>query len=487
MIMAPLKGKIENTVNEKERNEYHLMYRNADRLLKLIDQLLDLSKLEDRSIELEKPVVETNHFFKIIAASFSSLAEHKKINFVSDVPGQNTHLEFDPDIIQKVCNNLLSNAFKFTPEGGKIDFMVNYHQEKLTITVSDSGSGIPKEDQYKVFDRFFQSSNGTHLGTGIGLALTKELVEFHGGIINLKSAQNVGSNFTVTIPVKKAEAMETKPAITRSPIPIHERLSFNNTSENDLSDESPVILIIEDNPDLRSYLSETLNGIYSVHLSENGADGISKAKEIIPDLIISDVMMPEKDGMEVCRELKEATETNHVPIILLTARADQESKLEGLTIGADDYLLKPFDPVELKARISNLLEQRSKLKEKYAQMLLLEPTEMEITSSEELFLKTATEVVSKHIEDSGFSAEQFCSEMEMSRMQLHRKLTALTGQSATAFVRHQRLMRASQLLQAGEPVSQVGYAVGFSSLSYFTKNFKQEFGISPSEYGLKVG
>ncbi|MFZ1807883.1 MAG: tetratricopeptide repeat protein [Cyclobacteriaceae bacterium] len=484
LIMAPLKERISDTTSEKDRHSYQVMYRNADRLLNLIDQLLDLSKLESKSVELKKLGTEVGHFFKIIVASFSSLAEHKKIRFNCSLPVGNQSIDVDQDVIQKICYNLLSNAFKFTTDEGEVSFIVTLQNNKLKITVSDTGSGIPTQDREKVFDRFFQSSNGTQLGTGIGLALTKELVEFHGGQITLEDSSAKGSTFTVAIPVQSTQDFTV--AQEQFVIPSLDHLMIESEEENNLAEHKPVVLIIEDNPDLRNYLAEILGETYTVCQASNGALGVVKAKEIIPDLIISDVMMPEKDGVEVCIDLKTATETDHIPIILLTARADQESKIRGLTTGADDYLLKPFDPKELRVRISNLLAQRVKLKEKYSQLLLLEPAEMEVASAQDLFLRKAKEIVSAHLDDSDFSSEAFCAEVGMSRMQLHRKLKALTGQSATAFVRHQRLIKASQLLGRGEPVSQVAYAVGFSSLSYFTKNFKQEFGVAPSEYVVRA-
>ncbi|MDN5213418.1 tetratricopeptide repeat protein [Fulvivirgaceae bacterium BMA12] len=482
LIMAPLKDKIDKSTDAKETAEYHMMYKNADRLFNLINQLLDLSKLEAGSVQLEKSQVEVTHFFKIIIASFSSMAEYKKIDFKSDIPEEQIWLQFDEDIVQKVCYNLLSNAFKFTPEGGEINLLVNVEAEWLKITISDSGAGIAEEDQEKIFDRFFQSSNGQQLGTGIGLALTKQLVEFHQGKVWLHSATDEGTTFIVEIPVSAAEASETLSVQTHPNQFRQDQLSIEDDVATDDQTKGPVILIVEDDPDLRNYLSTLLFDSYTIHKSNNGVEGIEKAREIIPDLIISDVMMPEKDGMEVCKVLKTSPETDHIPIILLTARADQESKLRGLATGADDYLLKPFDPKELKVRVSNLLSQREKLKSKYSKLLLLQPAEIEISSTQESFLKQAMEIVNKHMDDSSFSAAQFCTEIGLSRMQLHRKLTAMTGHSTSAFVRHQRLIRASQLLAAGEQVSQVAYAVGFENVSYFGKVFKEEYGVVPSEY-----
>jgi DNA-binding response OmpR family regulator/anti-sigma regulatory factor (Ser/Thr protein kinase) len=480
LIMAPLKEKMEVSVNQKEQEEYGMMYRNADHLFNLINQLLDLSKLENGKIKLEKSVLELSHFFKIIAASFSSLAEYRHIDFSSEIQDETIWVELDQDIIQKICYNLLSNAFKFTPEDGCVLLKVEFSQPHLKITISDTGSGIPIEDQDKVFNRFFQSSHTNQLGTGIGLALTKELVEFHQGKIRLSSTAGKGTTFFIEIPVDQISAPDKQETAVKFNTPF----DFNTiqNKNNGHGKVGPLILIIEDNPDLRGYLGELFQGNYIIHKSHNGAEGIQKAMEIIPDLIICDVMMPEKDGMEVCEALKKAAETNHIPIILLTAKVNQESKLHGLTIGADDYLSKPFDPKELKIRVSNLLEQRRILKAKYAKLLLLQPDEIEVSSSDELFLKKVMGIVSRNMEDSEFTVDKFSLEVGMSRMQLHRKLSALTGYSSMTFVRHQRLHRATQLLIAGEPVSQVAYAVGFAGLSSFTRAFKKEFHVAPSEY-----
>ena len=482
LIMAPLKDRMESD-NVKEQEEAVMMYRNADRLLKLIDQILDLSKLESGKLGITKSFINVTSLFQVIAASFSSLAEHQRIHFTKDIAHMDDLVEVDEDILQKICYNLLSNAFKFTSAGGSVFFNVQLEDHVLSVVVHDSGPGLTKREKERVFDRFYQSADGAKTGTGIGLALTKELVELHGGKISVQSKSQAGSSFLVTIPVKTVQSS------AQAEVTTHEIKKTTHSAEfspEEIVKHGPAILIIEDNEDLRTYLAKTLQNDYTIYQSPNGEEGVNKAKEIIPDLIISDVMMPIKDGIEVCQDLKSETETNHIPIILLTARADQESKLSGLRHGADNYLLKPFDPNELRIRVVNLLEQRKVLKEKYGRLLMLKPHEIEITTSDESFLKQSLEVVNQHLDDPNFDIELFSKEVGLSRMQLHRKLTALSGLSATAFVRHQRLIRASKLLEGGESVSQVAYAVGFSSVSYFTKNFKKEFGVSPSEYAVKV-
>ncbi len=482
LLMGPLKEKINASGSTEDKALLKMMYRNADRLYQLINQLLDLSKLEHGKLEIHKTSVEVNSFFRIIAASFNSLAEAKNINFTSTIPDKDLILEFDKDIIEKACNNLLSNAFKFTPEEGSVSLRAQIENDKLVIMVSDTGPGIRSEEQENIFGRFYQTPGTEKFGTGIGLALTRELVELHAGQISIDSQPPLGATFMIKIPV-----LNTGAALSYETLELH-RLGAENTSSNGNSNgsedvrEGPSILIIEDNPDLQGYLTELLGRRNKIFSADNGEAGIQKAKEIIPDLIITDVMMPGKSGVEVCQILKNAVETNHIPIILLTARADQESRLEGLTVGADVYLQKPFDPEELDIVVSNLLEQRSKLKDKYVRLLKLVPEEIEIVNTEEKFLQNVMKIVNQNLTNPEYTTEQFCKDTGLSRMQLHRKLSSLTGYSASAFIRHQRVIRAASLLESGMSVSEVAYAAGFGSLSYFTNVFKKEYGTTPSAY-----
>ncbi|MEO1050815.1 MAG: tetratricopeptide repeat protein [Bacteroidota bacterium] len=482
LIMGPLKEKIIATKSPKDKAQLEMMYRNADRLYQLINQLLDLSKLEDGKLTLQKSKVNVCKYFRVIAASFTSLAEYKQIAFKCLIPESTIEVEFDKEIVEKASNNLLSNAFKFTPEGGSVTLAVSVEKRSLVIKVSDSGPGIRQEDQTKVFDRFYQTPGAEKLGTGIGLALTKELVELHQGTISLESKPQEGSTFIVRIPIEKVDEIKANEEVVVNKLEGISIPKSEEYSDEESTIEGPKILVVEDNPDLQDYLGELMGKQYKIYKAGNGEEGIKMAKEIIPDLIISDVMMPIKSGMEVCDELKNALETNHIPIVLLTARADQESKLKGLTTGADVYLQKPFDPQELSVIVSNLLEQRVKLKEKYAKLIQLAPEEIEITSNQEIFLQQVMKIVNEHLDNPEFSVEQFCKETGLSRMQLHRKLSSLTGFSTTAFIRHQRVLRAAKLLESGMPVSDVAYATGFGSLSYFTNVFKKEHGVTPSAY-----
>ncbi len=480
LLMAPLKEKIDSSKSEKEQKDFEMMLRNAEQLFNLINELLELSKLESGKLELTLDPTSPEDFFRLISASFESFAASKEIQYSFQYIGMGEPVLLDQQLLIKSCNNLLSNALKFTPSGGKVTFNVSSQPNELLISISDTAGGFTEEESEQIFDRFFQFPQHQKLGTGIGLALTRELIKLHNGHINVETQKGYGTIFRIALPVKVAA---TTDRIERP------NVSATNLQEDvleaysgDIHEDEKLILVIEDNQDLANYLSKILESEYSVITSMNGIDGIESAKQHVPDLIVSDVMMPGKTGIEVCEELKQANETDHIPIVLLTAKTDQSSKLQGLTTGADDYINKPFDPSELKVRVANLLLQREKLREKFTRIIKLQPSELEITNPEEVFLKKIMEIVEAHLSDSEFTAEQFGFEVGLSRMQLHRKLTALTGMSTTNFIRQQRLTRASQMLTAGENVSQVAYAVGFGSLSYFTRSFKKHFGITPSDF-----
>ncbi len=475
LIIAPIKDRLKQH-SGKDEEFFNRMLRNAESLDELIKQLLDLAKLEKGKYEMKQEVLEASRLFKVIAASYESLAVMNGIDFEIAIPDQEQWLELDQDLIKKICNNLLSNAFKFTPKQGSIRFKVSYN-ELLKIEVSDTGPGIPREDQHRIFDRFYQVEGPKSTGTGIGLALTKELVEAAAGKIVLESKHGEGTSFIVSLPIKVAV-----PQTLGQSEMAHKAEHQEIVVDPSFSPEKQNLLIIEDNADLRSYVSGLFTEDYNVYTATNGREGVKEAMETIPDLIISDIMMDEMDGLEVCQHLKSDQKTDHIPIVLLTARADQETKLTGLKHGADAYLLKPFESEELKAIAQNLVVQRQKLRDKYTESAA-EKTSEPVTHP---FIQKSEEIVQQYLSNESFSVDDFAREVGMSRMQLHRKLKAMTGLSATAFVRHHRLSKARRLLEQGEPVSQVAYAVGFSSLAYFTKSFKEQFGNVPSQIGKTV-
>ena len=475
LIKAPIKDRLKKSSGAEEDDFLNLVLRNAENLDELIKQLLDLAKLEKGKYELNNSPVEATRFFRVLAASYESLSVMKGITFDVIVPKEEKWLELDGDLLRKLCNNLLSNAFKFTPENGSIILEIGYN-DSLNIRVWNSGKGIPDEEQHLIFDRFYQAEGPRSSGTGIGLALTKELTEVAGGQITLESDAENGTTFSISLPLIAAEP------IAAEILPADETGSEVMNNEPSFLPERQNLLIIEDNEDLRGYLSGIFQPHFNTYVAVNGKAGITEAMETIPDLIISDIMMDEMDGLEVCRLLKSDQRTDHIPIILLTAKTDQETKLTSIQHGADAYLLKPFESEELKALVNNLIDQRQKLRGKYADTRLAEKDEADTHP----FIQKCEEVTGHNLSNEAFTADEFAREMAMSRMQLHRKLKAMTGLSTTAFVRHQRLLKAKSLLEHGEPVSQVAYAVGFSSLAYFSKSFKEEFGMLPSQAANQV-
>ena len=524
LILGPL-GKLRSQISGGAKKDLDMMQRNAKRLQNLINQLLSLSKLESGKMKLQAQEVNIVYLVNRYMQSFESLAKQKNIKFKFSSSEENILLFVDRDKIEKILYNLLSNAFKFTGEGGLIEVAVcsrqlakksrqyavgnneavancklqtaNFAGQWAEIIVSDTGHGIPLEKLHHIFDRFYQVDDNytkDQEGTGIGLALTKELVELHHGRIIVESQLEKGTTFTVFLPFGK-EHLELKEIV--KPV---ESVNLEDTQEQfiephiqevisddvtKMEDTKPLLLIVEDNDDLRSYVRSCLTNDYQITEAIDGDVGLQKAIEKIPDLVISDVMMPKMDGMELCRRLKTDERTSHIPIILLTAKAAMEDKLEGLETGADDFLTKPFDPDELLVRIRNLIQLRRKLKEIILKNIgsVNQLTISGITSMDQKFLKKAVEVVEKFISDDKFTVELFGKEMAMSRVQLHRKLTALVEQSASEFIRTIRLNRAAILLkEKSGNIAEIAYDVGFNNPSYFSECFRKQFGKLPSEY-----
>jgi signal transduction histidine kinase/DNA-binding response OmpR family regulator len=539
LILGPIrKWRVETSrrdVSTKEMdNDFEMMERNAQRLLRLINQLLDLSKLEGGAMKLRASRGNIVPFVKGLASSFESSADVRRVAVSIHADRDEIEVCFDKDKMEKILTNLLSNAFKFTPEGGDVRVEIRNPQSAIQnhieITIADTGIGIPSDELPRVFDRFYQvdsSQTREHEGSGIGLALTKELVELHHGTISVRSEVGKGTEFTVRLPLGRehlkdeevVEGGERQPTTESLRIPLerdevrHGKKDETSTDGRAIShpdqivppsriphesgildsgtsslestprnDGKPLVLVVEDNADVRAYMREYLVTDYDVQEAHDGAEGIEKAREIIPDLIISDVMMPKKDGYELCKALKLDEKTSHIPIILLTAKAGTENKIEGLETGADDYLTKPFDAKELLVRVKNLIDLRRKLRERFSVGQVLKPGDIAVISIDDAFLQKAMAVVEQRMGDEEFGVEQLRDELGMSRTQLHRKLTALTNQSAGDFIRYMRLQRAKQLLEqdAGN-ISEIAYQVGFNSVAYFTKCFREQFGVVPSE------
>ena len=471
------------------QEQYNLIYKNARKLLSLINQLLDLSSIDAGKMKLEVEYADLIKFIKGIIASFQQLAESKniKLEFNSAIDILETF--FDKDKIEKIISNLLSNALKFSNNGGNITISISKMEEDVNIIVTDNGIGISSQDIKNVFNRFYKAeSSSIQEGTGIGLALVKELVELHHGSITVNSELNKGTRFDIKLPLNKElykdVIVEKKQKLKFEPKPLDmQKPEDKNDFEFEKTEDAPKILIVEDNIDLQRFIKENIGKQYSVFESANGIEGMEKSFELIPDLIISDIKMPEMDGIEFCQKIKNDERTSHIPVILLTARSTLENKLEGLETGADDYMTKPFKIQELQIRVSNLIEQRKKLRQRFRKEFLIEPKEIAITSSDEKFLTRILEILEHNYTNENFTADEFSKKAGLSRMQLHRKLSAVTDQSASEFIRNFRLKRAVNLLSVKKGnISEISFEVGFSNPSYFAECFKNLFGSSPSEF-----
>jgi signal transduction histidine kinase/ligand-binding sensor domain-containing protein/DNA-binding response OmpR family regulator len=498
LILGPSESIIAETFEEKTKKKAGSIKRNANRLLNLINQLLDLSKLEAGRLTLETSYGNIVTFTKGVAMSFESLAERKDIVLKIKSASDEIELYFDKEKMEKVFINLLANAFKFTPGGSKITISVSETDNNFVeIKIKDTGIGIPEEELPKLFDRFYQvdsSHTRERGGTGLGLALAKELVELHLGSIKVESEEKKWTEVTVSLPLGKEHLLPEEILVADEPLEEIKILVEEEGESTSLQVDKPlpediikyktIILVVEDNADVREYIKDSLVNEYYIEEAANGEQGLRKAEKIIPDLIISDIMMPKMDGNELTRRLKNDERTSHIPIILLTAKSEQESKLEGLETGADAYLTKPFDIKELQIRIKNLINLRRKLQQKFShgKIVTIKGKKKKLSSLDEKFMKKALEVIEKNISEETFSIEDFGKEVGMSRMQIHRKLKALTGKSASHYIRSVKLFKAKEIIVKHEAtISEIAYSLGFSSPAYFTRCFKEEYGHPPSD------
>ena len=480
----------------KTRDRLKMIKQNSDLLLKLINQLMDLARLESGGLTVTKTECDLNHFLSVLANSFSSLAVQKNIEMSVKLPS-NRYLAFlDKDKLETILTNLISNAIKFSPSGGRVNLAAmtsakdndSDGEAMLSILVKDSGIGIPHDLQAKVFDRFFQvSESHKEFGTGIGLALVKELTEMMGGNITLTSEPGNGSEFQLTLPITIIRTLNDAEVLTQPSIPESESINgFSVAQEVNHNGQKPKLLVVEDNADLIKFITSSLGSDYDFLEATDGRQGLETALNEIPELIISDVMMPEMDGITMTEKLKNDIRTSHVPIILLTAKVSEESKLLGLTTGADDYLTKPFNKNELILKVRNAIASRVKIREKLRLELLSETPKLEAISADEQFLVKVKNTILTRLADEQLSVDTLAEEIGFSRAQFYRKVTALTGLPVNELIKRVRLQKAAELLaQQWGPVSQVAYEVGFSNPSYFSKCFKDQFGVLPSEYSLK--
>ncbi len=503
LILSPL-DQILNGSLAGDLKKYHgIMRRNAQRLLELVNQLLDLSKLEAGKMSVQAAPGDLGQFVRSVAFSFESLAVRKNIRFSVDTPKGPVAAWFDRDKLEKVLTNLLSNAFKFTPDDGQVSaaLSVDDNGRAAVITIKDSGIGIPAGQMPHLFERFFQTQNTSDLqaGSGIGLALTKELVELHHGQISAESTEGRGSVFTIRLPLgeevfsENEKAAADLPLLASSPTTLATIVGedANNGQKQSIfpksRDGKDVALVVEDNPDVRLYIREQLEKSFHIVEAENGAAGLQKAQAEMPALVITDLMMPDMDGLALTRSLKTDLRTSHIPVIMLTAKAASEEKIEGFHTGADAYLTKPFDARELVAQAEGLIRARRGLREKFSQSGLM-PSEIAVTSVDEEFLKKIRLSIEENLDDETFGVVELAAKVALSRSQLHRKLTAVTGHGPNEIIRNMRLERAKELLEKGAGnASEVAFMVGFNSLAYFSKSFSDHFGFPPSEVRKGIG
>ncbi len=504
LILGPLEKLRNNTIPTSEiKGHLDVMYRNANQLHQLINQLLDFRKMESGNLKLILKRGDLVSFIAGVVGTFEKFAEEKGIELKFNSLKKEIVTNFDEDKIGKIMNNLLSNAFKFTAKGGKVVVNISLvfdsedqesqHESSekrvIEITVKDTGIGIEPSNLEKIFNRFFQVDNdAAQTGTGIGLALTKELVKLHNGKIFVTSKPGKSSKFTVQLPFDELKISEVpdSPSVAENSSETPLGASTEERANDLAAAGQKIMLLVDDNADVRYFIKSHFSSGYHILEAKDGVEGWNTALRTIPNIIISDVMMPDMDGFEFCRKIRKDERTSHIPILLLTALGSREHEIEGLSQGADDYITKPFDLLILQTKVENILSVRQSLKQKYSGEMMLQPRNVLLSSPDERFLQKAIDVVENNISDPDLDIDRFAAEIGVSRMQLYRKLNALTEMTVKEFVRNIRLKRAAQLLiQKKMNVSEVAYAVGFKDLSHFRKCFRQEFNMSASEYTEK--
>lgn len=490
LIITPLESLIKEVGDVNLKKKLQLIYRNSKELLYLVNQLLDFRRLEMQGEKLFLVKGNIVEFVHSVKSSFDNLAQEEKIFFeIEDKITEELYINFDREKILKVLNNLLSNAFKFTHSGGMVQVVLDTYEAPdgilyFRFSVKDTGVGIPRKELPHIFDRFYQVKNEEDkMGSGIGLHLVKEYVELHSGKIEVESEANKGSSFNVYLPIQSGfESGE----VAKEDI-IQDGQNIDVQSEKDLrANKEYTILLVEDNKEFRYYMSELLSKKYNVLEAEDGEEGEWIATTKFPDLIISDVMMPKVDGLELCKRIKSNIQVSHIPVILLTARSTDESKLFGYESGADEYISKPFNLDILLLRIQKLINEEKARQKSFSQGINIGPGEVTITSVDEQFIGKVCAMIRKNMDNPEYSVEKLSADVGMERTVLYRKLNAIAGQTPSDFIRSIRLKHAAQLLNKGYQVGEVADMVGFNTPKYFTKYFKQAFGVTPSQYKVNL-
>jgi len=486
LIISPIDSLIRNNDNPEQTNQLLMVKRNGRRLLNLVNQLLDFRKMETKELKLNLRKADIIEFIKDVSFSFNDLADQNSITYVFDSEVNSLVTKFDHDKIERILFNLLSNAFKFTASGGHISVLLGLagevSQQLLVIKVIDTGIGISEEKQGKIFERFFQAplpENLLNQGSGIGLSITHEFVKMHGGEISVESEPGNGSCFIINLPVNVEEERLAPATLVERPV----ETVLKPAPDVLVTGKRPVILLVEDNDDMRFYLKDNLKHVFNIVEATNGKDGWQKALALHPNLIVSDVTMPEMNGIDLCKKIRSDNRTAHIPVILLTALTEEQDQLTGLHNGANDYITKPFNFEILLSKINGLLAMQETFKKTYQKQMEIKVQDLAIVSEDEKFLKNTFDCIENNITNYNFSVEELSRQMAMSRVSLYKRLLALTGKTPVDCIRTVRLKRSVQLLEKSQlSIANIAYEVGFNNPTYFSKVFKDEYGIVPSEY-----
>ncbi|GHV05495.1 hybrid sensor histidine kinase/response regulator [Bacteroidia bacterium] len=486
LILSPLEDLLQKAKSADDKELLSIIRRNAQHLLTLVNQLLDFRKLDTNVLTLHKSLGDIVMFIRQQVDLFVEVMARKDISFSFQTDMKQLYMSFDAEKLSKVLINILSNAYKFTPAEGCIQVVLSrIDDEIIRIVFNDSGIGIPEEELGKIFDRFYQVKNEDTIhyqGSGLGLHITKEFVILHGGEVWAERIPEGGTRFVVLLPYKEETAAESES------LPAEGELNDDDTAFEAAFKQNnfPKLLIVEDNKDLRKLLGSRLRKLYAILEAKDGVEGLEIALREIPDMILSDVMMPRMDGIEMSKKIKGDIRTSHIPIILLSAKTGEESKLEGLMAGADDYITKPFNQEILQIKISNLIETLKHNQAIFDEQIRIEPSKITVNSLDEQLIKKAIEYSEAHLSDPDFSVEELSRELGMSRVHLYKKLLSISGKTPIEFIRVIRLKRAAQLLEESQlSVSEIAFEVGFNNPKYFRKYFKDEFGVLPSHYGSR--
>lgn len=495
LILSPIEHLISKTDNPDLKKTYNRIDQNGKRILRLINQIMELRKLDNSEMRLHAVKTDFRKFLETIYLSFSQIAEEKHIDYTISVGDNIPEITIDRDKIDKVIFNVLSNAFKYTPEEGSISVSASTSEEKLIVRITDSGCGIPEQYRKAIFERFYRvpsDDNRSKLGTGIGLHLSHKLMELHHGKIYVDDASENGTTFVIEIPLNpsylKPEEIgdeDITPSLATLNQPSIADYYSNAQSDKEQSGGKGKhsLLLVEDNDDMLDYLKEILKSDYRIFCAKNGKEGLEMAIKELPDCVVTDIMMPEMNGTDMCRKIKQNPTTCDIPVIILTAKTSIEQRVEGLQDGADSYIPKPFNVDHLKTRIAKLIELRLTMRNKYSGKLDIDEESVKVKSADEKLIERVESFVHKELSNPDLSVEMIASEIGVSRSHLHRRLKQLTNQNPSDYIKNTRLRHAAYLLaNKSLSISEACYATGFSSLSHFSNSFKEFYGVSPTKY-----